>query len=427
VRSSLAAVLVLCASAALALAADLDPSEKKWVGTCVDNLAAKSALVRGSAERAISGLGQAALPAVVAASVKLKTDDEWLGLSRGIAGMGAGMRKAVDDLRMSWPKGTEKRFAGMLDFLEKAEAEAKASGVVALPSSPGDVKARVNEILDGYRDKHVMSTEDPAIADLIALGHPAVGALLEFLDGRDATNEVTFGSHSGKFAAQHALASLADASDAPSLIALLRKGRTTVAPALKNIDAPGVLDAFIAAIDSTFVDSELLEGLQRRGKEPRVQKALCAWLRKPAALEHEWVVGNVAEFLAENEAPDAVATLTPLLKSLTDLQPRQYVALALANLGEKSGIAVLIEVLTMNDSHAGMGFDYPRHCAGNALNRISGTTIYAGKEVGGGGPGSGPPRYDADWGAVAKEFREWWTKNKDKLHFDSETRTWSVQ
>jgi len=417
---------VLCASAALALAADLDPSEKKWVGTCVDNLAAKSALVRGSAERAISGLGQAALPAVVAASVKLKTDDDWLGLSRAIAGMGAGARKAVDDLRMSWPKGTEKRFAAMLDFLEKAETDAKASGVVPLPSSPGDVKARVKEILDGYRDKHVMTPDDAAIQDLIALGHPAVGALLEFLDGRDDAGEDSFSSHSGQYAAQNALANLADASDAPTLIAMLRKGRTKVALALKHIDVPGVLDGFVAAIDAAFVDSDLLQGLRGRGKEPRVQKALCAWLRKNLAQDRQWVVGGVAEFLAENEAPDAVAALTPYLKTLTDLQPREHVALAVANLGEKAGIPVLIEILTMSDSHGPMKFDYPRHCAGNALNGISGTTIYTGQEVQGLVPG-GPSHYDADWAATAKAFRAWWDQHKDKLHFDAETRTWSVQ
>jgi hypothetical protein len=425
VRRSVAVLVLLCASAARAFAADLDANEKKWVATCIDNLASKSALIRGSAEKAISGLGQDALPAVVAASVKLKTDDEWQGLSRAIAGMGAGARKALDGLRMSWPKGTEKRFADMLDFLDKAEADAKKNGPVPLPTSPADVKARVKEILDGYRDQRVMKTDDQAILDLISLGHPAVGALLEALDARDSNDHLD--SHSERYAIQWALARLAEASDAPTLTALLRKGRTKVALALNNIDAPGVLDAFVEAIDAGYVDSDLVEGLDRRGKEPRIQKALCAWLHKNLAMDRQWVIGGVAEFLERNRAPDAVAALLPYLKTLTDLQPRQFVALALANLGEKAGIPVLIEILTMSDSHGLTGFNYPRHCAGNELNRISGTTIYTGKEISGGGPGMGPERYDADWGATAKAFRDWWTKNKDRLHFDPTTRVWSVQ
>jgi hypothetical protein len=99
----------------------------------------------------------------------------------------------------------------------------------------------------------------------------------------------------------------------------------------------------------------------------------------------------------------------------------------LADLGEKSGIAALIDVLTMTEDTGPFRFDYPRHEAGLALNRISGTNLYTGvQKVGAGGPGQpGGPQYDADWAATAKAFRAWWTKSKDSLRFDAATRNWS--
>ena len=417
------AAVALLASAS-AFAADLDANEKKWVQQCVDNLVAKSALIRSSAERAISGLGQDALPAVVAATGKLKTDADWLALSRAIAGMGPGARKTLDGLRMSWPKGTETRFADMLSFLDKAEEEAKKNGPVAIPASPGSVAARVRQILDGYRNKRVMSQEDPEIKELVSLGHDAVGTLLAYLDEEENVAE---GPQSGAYAAQNALAKLVDASDTPALVAMLRKGRTKVAQALKGADAPEVLDAFVEAIEKSFIDSDLVHALEPRGKEPRIQKALIVWLRKPAALEREYVVWQVAEVLQRNDAPGAAACLLPLLPQLNDLQPRQKLALALARLGEKSAIPVLIDVLTMSDSHGPRRFDYPRHESGLALNEITGTTIYTGYLVEGSGGFSGEPRYVADWAATSKAFREWWAANKDKLRFDPETHAWSVK
>jgi hypothetical protein len=320
----------------------------------------------------------------------------------------------------------------MLDFLEKAAvaaaAQARKDAPVPMVQSPAEIAARVKEILAGYRDQHVMTPGDHAILDLVALGHPAVGALLQFLDSDDVSN------HSGTYAAQNALASLSEESDVSAMMRMLRNGRTPVAHGLRKFVTPEVRDAFVDAIDSTFVDSDVVQGLSGHAGDAIVQKALCDWLRKPAALEQQWVVAGVGELLANAGAPGAAAALAPVLPKLTDLQPRQQVAVVLADLGEKSAIPVLIDSLTYADSFSrATRFDYPRHCAGLALNRISGTQLYTGQEIDGGGggliptdPGPHVTQYDADWAGTAKAYREWWAKTKDVFRYDPATRTWSA-
>jgi hypothetical protein len=431
-KAMLVAAALLCANA---FAGDLAPDEKKWVGECVANLASKSAIVRGSAEKAVAGLGLDALPTVVAASAKLKTDADWQALGRAVAAMGAGMRKAVDDLRMSWPKGTETRYAAMLDFLEKAEEEAKQKASIggSLPTSPADIRAAVREILESFRGKDTYVSDCPEVRRIVAMGHDAFGALLEFLKEDETGHE----NWAGRDAAGEALDELVVAADVPALAGLLLSGRTKFAQALARLGTPDAVAALALAIDRNFVDSDLVSAFDRHDfavkLDPKIVSAFVRWLGRPAADKKQYEVGSVAEMLAKAGAVDAVASLAKRLSMLDQLQPKQRVAQALVDLGDKSGIPALIEVLTMPEPFAGpMRFDYPRHCAGLALNKIAGKDIYTGKEVAagpGGIPGLGPaePRYDADFPATAKAFRAWWEKTKDKLVFDAATRTWSAK
>jgi hypothetical protein len=425
-KTTVVAAALLCGSA---FAADLAPDEKKWVAECVANLSSKSALVRGSAEKAIGGLGLDALPSVVAASAKLKTDSDWQALGRAIGAMGSGSRKAVDDLRMSWPKGTESRFADMLAVLEKAEADAKQNAAFngAPPTSPAEIRTAVRAILETFRGTHSYSSDCTEVRRIVAMGHDAVGALLEFMSKESGDHD----AWACCAAARDALDFLVVAADVPALAALLLQGQTKLAPSLARIGTPDAVAAIALAIDRNIVDWDLVAAFESHDFnaakiDPKIVSAFVRWLGRPAAERKQYELGSVAELLGRAGAVDAVAPLSKHLPAMDQLQPKQRVAQALVELGDKSGIPALIDVLTMPESFPGATrFDYPRHCAGLALNRVAGGDIYKGKQTF--DETQHESRYDADFAATAKAFRAWREKSKDKLAFDPAARTWSVK
>lgn len=430
------AAIALLASAS-AFAADLDANEKKWVQQCVDNLVAKSALIRSSAERAISGLGQDALPAVVVAAGKLKTDADWLALSRAIAGMGPGVRKTLDGLRMSWPKGTETRFADMLTFLDKAEAEAKKSGPVAIPASPAEIEAKVMEILETYRGSSSAHWPDPRATKIIALGRNAIGALVKAVC--DPRNQ---GEWALRRTAEHCFVELADESDVPLIGRLAREGHHEFEAGLGRLKSAAAIDLLAELVRGGVFDTELDKSLAPHLRDPAVIAACCAWLKAPVYPgDMDFAIAKMADIVGGGDCldelppqlaglrtqepfmPEATGPLANLLDRPLRSDARRRVASALVRLGGNAGFPVLIEMLTAA-VHDITDTGYERHAAGQQLNKVSGTAIYEGHDVREKGSFT---RWEGNFAEAAKAFREWWSQNKDKLRFDAATRTWSVK
>ena len=96
---------------------------------------------------------------------------------------------------------------------------------------------------------------------------------------------------------------------------------------------------------------------------------------------------------------------------------RPQVGDALARLGEKRGIEVLVEVLGAA-AVAAEHDRYPGHFAGEALNRIAGERFYKGDFRG------SPPRPQGNFEEAARLARGWWGRVRDTIAYDPERRVW---
>jgi hypothetical protein len=354
--------------------------------------------------------------------------------------MGTGARKALDDLRMSWPKGTDKRYADMLDFLDKAEVERKQNAAVAgpLPSSPADVEAKVMEILESYRGVSSTQSPDPRETQIIKLGRLAIGALVRALT-EDAYGE----EWAMRQAAKRGLTALVEGQDAPMLAKLVREGHVEVEAAFENLDSPAAVAAFAGLIKEGRFGTDLDVAAKPHLREPAIVAACCAWLDKPVFEgDMDFAIAEMADLVgggdrAEHLPPgfpsslggdaamkEALPALVRLLDRPLRIDPHRRVASAVVRLGGKAGIPALIDVLTADVQQRFTDTNYERHAAGQQLNHVSGTQIYVGHDVH--DPNVGFTTWEGNFAEAAKAFRAWWDKSKDHLHFDPATRTWSV-
>jgi hypothetical protein len=412
-RRSIGVACVALALAGVAGAEGLDAAEKAWTRKCVESLLAKSDRLRASAEVALTRMGPDALVVVLGGLDRFRTDDDWEALTRVVAGMGLDGPNKLLELRGTWPRASE----GRLALVEK-EARRRAETAPPapppggapsplLPKSPPQVEAEVRKALDEYRTVSRMSSGDAAIRRITALGHAAFGAVVAVL--RESKG------HEGMLqsAIVAVLKQIGEAGDEPVVAELMREGHLAAAAALLRVQTPAALDVLVDEVERGFVDHTILESLEPRRREPRVPKALIGWLQAHGR-KGSFDTGQVAEFLGEARAAEAVPVLLPLLDVSLPSDGRMRVAKALCDLGEKAGIPALIGVLAGEgeDMHG----DWPRHTAGEALNRIAGKRYYSGSFQ----PGSSTGNYDE----AAQAFRGWWEAVQDTIRWDPARRAW---
>ena len=411
-RRFTAALLLLAVLSATTVRAELDASEKKWLKQCLDALTSKSGKVRDGGAAAISKLGFDAIPVLLPEVGRLKTDDDWSALTAALAPMGAkAAADLVDMARDKWPKGQEQRLGALVARLREPAAPVK--GAAAGKASP-DVEAKVRELLDPFRTANMYSSSDPAVEKVVAIGPAAIPALVEILREGD-------GGHGPGMlytAATDALAELVNENDVPVLAQLLAEGRLVAARAFAKLRSPAALDALLGPVARGFVSFDVVRALENFSSNPRVGAALVSWISAHGAAG-SWEVGPVAEFLGDHHVAAAVEPILKLTQVPLEAHAAQKVGGALAALGRKEGIETLIAVMEGKFAGVRPSDDYPRHEAGETLNRIVGRRIYSGSHEPGGGI-----RGNAD--EAATQFGAWWNGVKDKIRFDETRRAWVV-
>jgi HEAT repeat protein len=355
-----------------------------------------------SAETALRELGLDFLPVLLRKSGRLRSNEAWAAVRRVLVALGGtDAARELERLRPEWPRKNKKRFEALLEGLRTARPDV----------DPG-ILERVRKELEPFRNSRSYSTENPQVRRIVAMGRAAVPALLKVLE----EPEPAFGPGFYKEAASDAFAALVDEEDLPALARLLSEGILVAARCFRGLRSEAALDALLVPVGKGMMSYELLEALEVHHGEPRVQQALVAYLEK-YGLGGGFHVGQVAEFLGEAGAFEAVPVLRRLLEPARGIEIRRPVANALVLLGERDAIPVLIEIL---DTPAASHRSYVRHAAGENLNRLVGRTVFLGRFEPGG-------EHTGNYEDAAREFRTWWETNREKLTYDRERRRFRVE
>jgi hypothetical protein len=313
---------------------------------------------------------------------------------------------ALEAARDKWPKGQEQRLGALVIQLRKPAPDSKPDA---------DVDAKVRELLEPFRTVNMYSSDNASVRNVIAIGRPAIPTLVAII--REGGGD--HGPGMLMEAVTDALKRLVNESDVPVLAELLGEGRLVASRAFERLRSPAALEALLVPVQRGFVSYDLVHALDGFASDPRVGAALVAWLAEHG-MNAGWELGPVAEFLGNHRVVAAVDPLLKIAASAPGFEAASKVGTALASLGRKEGIDLLIGVME-GRSGGGMGHhdDYERHSAGEALNRIAGRRVYTGSYE----PG-GALRGNAD--EAAKQFRAWWDEVKDKIRFDETRRAWIV-
>jgi hypothetical protein len=406
-RRVLACVVALCVAAS-AWAGDLDDAAKKRVREFVAQLASTSEETRKSAETGLAAMGLDALPTAVAASDKLKSDDAWAAFARAVAGMGPGAADAVEDLRGSWPKGSETRFVRLESDVNAA---AGAAALAAMPDSPTDVSALIDATIRELSQRRYFSYSDPKIAALAALGRPAFGHCMRILRDRGTDALPGVENYKAPRIAKVVLVSIARPGDVPVVDALVRSGYPAAAYVLRDVATPEAGAVFVGAV-RLGLDHDICSAIEKRAPDERVGRELAAWIAGKTD-EERYLVGSAALAAGRAGAPEAAAPIEAFLGKTTEAMVRAQCCVGLARLGVATGVAGLVERLE-DAAHPDAA-----HVAGIALNETSGREEYKG------GYDEDVKGWRGNFADAAKTYRAWWDSVKDKAKFDPATRKWT--
>ncbi len=261
---------------------------------------------------------------------------------------------------------------------------------------------------------------------LIGLGRSAIPALAASLV-REAESDADDAQGAVDWVTRDALEALCTVEDAPVLIAVLERGSSIVAAVLKDLDAPEVADALIAAAARLQVTNDVIEALQVRSDDPRVPEAVAKYLDAVNG-RFALAVGVASLLIADAGYDKGLAAIRPYLEVDSQIRERRQVAEAAAILGERLGMARLVSVLSEEPAPDEPGAEWARHRAALALNRLTGQSLYDPLSV------AGLPRTLPGWrrnrlrpgdiGAAAKRYAAWWSENADSLEYVAVSRTW---
>jgi hypothetical protein len=276
-----------------------------------------------------------------------------------------------------------------------------------------ELEAKVREILVSFEGQNRYSSDEPRVTRIIAMGRPAIPVLMRYLREVNAGRMPSGGFH--QEAARDALKGLVGEQDFADLAELLADGVLEASRALASLENPKVLDALLVPIRKGLVSWEYVEDLQRFGKVKEVRAAFVEWLDK-FGRAGEWQGATVARAVGELGIVEAIPVMKEIVASKKcDSYPRVEMAEALTRMGEKAGVAVLLD--EFDPSTEGLGRIHGhRHQVGEALNRVVGEKWYIGRH----GPGEDEGNFDE---AVPK-FKEWWKKAEATLRWDEKKLKW---
>jgi hypothetical protein len=348
---------------------------------------------------------------------RLVADEHWKALESACLAMGSQEVVAWLDATDGWPQAHE-RWKALRTRLVAAGPTQPTLGP-PLPKSPAAVATEVTRILDSFDKDPTFMSSDPRIDDLVRLGRPAMGALFE------ATRERRIGRTYARMAVLHALERMVTVDHLPVLAGMLANGDLAVGAALKRLPAEQVIPVLLDTVARGHLSFEMLETLKFFERDPRVVKALIAWLEGRVGPEASSLSGSVAESLARARATEAVPVLVLAMDSPYHAMNKRRLASAVTDLGDKRGIAALIDFFRFPDQDRRFFDEYERHVAGEDLNRVVGRTVYRGSYTSRGNS----PRATAEgnYEEAAREFATWWDGAKATLRYDPESRAWFVR
>lgn len=393
----------LLVSAGIAGAAPLTEEESAWVVQCVARLSSASERVGAGAEAALREAGPDAIGAMAAAANGLSGEAAWTRFARVLRSFGA--QAAADALELArprWPAEAVERLAALRDELSDATRSSEVDP---------KIDEEVRKLLSSLSGARSYSSDNPIVQRIAAMGRKAVPSLGKYL------RELRPGFPPGGFdghAAGDALEDLVEEEDLPMLAELLENGILEAARAAAAIGTEAARDALLVPVGKGMLGHDLVSALTGWRDDPVVHRALIEFLRTSGP-HGGWNVGAAAEFLADGRVVEAVPVLQEILAAATEVDTLRPVAEALAELGEKAGIPVLIDCLAESGFHG----DWQRHEAGEALNRITGRRIYIGSFH--------PGKSEGNYEEAAEEFRKWWSESGDHLEFDPKWRRWRVR
>lgn len=341
--------------------------------------------------------------------------------------------------------GPQNVFGG-LRIAREAEAQIGTDTPNAEAAVDAAAEARAMQILETYRDARSAHYPDPREAELVAVGRPAVGALVRVL------SEKRFDEQWGmQTAAKRVLPHLVLDEDAPTLERLMREGHRGLETAFGGLYAPASITTLAGLLRDGCFDTGLHEAARPHLRDPAIVEACCAWLANPRYEgDTDFAIAKMAELVGGTgpyrlfhrpspekgthvskgqPLPEIVPEAAPALRGLLErplrVDARQHVAAALVRIGDRAGIPVLIEILgTSGETIGARPSTYHRHAAGLLLNAVSHTAFYW------------TPAYDERSGEILREdqfsqaagaFAEWWRRAERDLRFDPATQSWSIK
>jgi HEAT repeat protein len=277
----------------------------------------------------------------------------------------------------------------------------------AVPESPKDVVAKIDELSSDLVARERFDYGDPKIDAIAKLGRPALGELVRIL--RDWYGEEERKAH---VVAKLAFARIATKDDVPVVAALVRLGHAEAAFALRDVKTPEASDVIADAV-RRGLDHDLCFAIQARGFDERVGRALAAFLASQSNDDQASLVGVAALAAGRAGATESVAPIKAFVAKTKDARARARCFVGLARLGDADGIEGLVASLEKPaDPETG-------NLVGWSLNEVSGRAEFKG------GFDAATKQLHGNHAEAAKAYRAWWTTAKEKVKFDPATRKWT--
>jgi HEAT repeat protein len=382
-------------------------SEVRFVEMLVDALVDESPNVRAAAEEAVRTLGGAAVRVILRDLQKYDTNTRGAAL-RVLEGMGTVALAEIQGLAAR-PRGVAGKELAAVE-----ESLAKTASPTALEGDP-KVHAAVERIVRTL-PRNTWSSNSPLTDQLVALGRPAVPALLVHLD--PAAEERL------EMARQYvvdALRRLATRDDLHTLGRLLDDGWEAAAAVLQGLDDSRAVPYLGSALTRGQMSQAIGEALLHY-RDPRTVEPALTFL-EGAGGSLEQGIDKVLEMLVALQATEALPVIrrnaqapAPIEAGLSpgpgfefpgEKTRREVVfGKAIAGLGDREGLPLLIGALDAR----GMDEWLARE-AGEALNRLTGQYHWRG----------------AGSGAAAKaSYTRWWEANRARLEWNAKRQRYVV-
>jgi PBS lyase HEAT-like repeat len=392
-RFTLAVVILVTLAGPAFAVEEPTASEQRFMKALVAGLTDDSPAVRAASEEALALMGGKAAWYLVDQIKRLKSG----ALDAAVRVLVRVGRPSLEQIEL-----LEKRPSGKAgDALERVlSAFTGDGGVGGFGQAEPDMVARVREIMRKVPRDSWGGMEEPALVELVALGRPAIPALLPYIGpGADRTRGMA------GFAAVSALGDICDSGDTVRLGLLLDQGWMRIASVMRDIGDPACIYSLVRALDEGRMSHDVGSALQHfehpASRAPVVQFLTERGTTFPSGTSS---LLELMEVLRATEALPAIRKMlaTPARERFNESRQKMYTAKALARLGDPAGIPVLISLVVLPRDDQWM-----ERWVGEALNGVTGQSFWS--------EGSNATQ-------VKAAYEKWWKANGEDLTWNEAAR-----